>query len=515
MESTGILGKIFREVFDIREGEARRALLMQLYIFLVISSLLIVKPVCNSLFLSQFGVEQLPTAFILVAIFAATVSALYAKLQRSIPLNRLIVMTLQISIAALGVFYLFLFFTYKGVVLYIFYVWVAIFAVISTSQFWILANLIFNPREARRLFSFIGAGAISGGIFGGYLTNFLAPVIGSENLLLICMIFLVGCIPISKTVWADNGKDRTKIKFEHQKQLEKPVDNPVKLIVNSRHLTFLAGLVGMSILTAKLVDYQFSAIVSPRITDEDQLTAFFGFWLSNLNIVSLIIQLFLTRRVVGVFGVGTSLFFLPASILFGALAVLIHPALWSAVLIKISDGSFKQSINRAGLELLALPIPVETKNQTKTFIDVFVDSLATGISGFLLIFMTYALNISERQVSLMIILLIAIWVYLVYHIREEYIQSFRSKIEKEEKKPSLAAIDFRNESVLSKLIKVLEGGDEKQILPALEMVKEIQNQRLISSFKKLVHHPSHAVRLEVLKNIYFYKKGDFLMTCKL
>lgn len=71
----------------------------------------------------------------------------------------------------------------EGWILYIFYVLVAIFAVISSSQFWIFANLIFNAREAKRLFGLIGAGAIAGGIFGGYLTNFLAPIIRSENLI--------------------------------------------------------------------------------------------------------------------------------------------------------------------------------------------------------------------------------------------------------------------------------------------------------------------------------------------
>jgi hypothetical protein len=44
----------------------------------------------------------------------------------------------------------------------------------------------FDAREAKRLFGFIGPGAIAGSIFGGYLTSLLAPYIGSENLLFVC-----------------------------------------------------------------------------------------------------------------------------------------------------------------------------------------------------------------------------------------------------------------------------------------------------------------------------------------
>ncbi len=497
---------LLRETFDVREGETRRALLMQAYIFLIISCLLIIKPVSNSLFLSAFGAEQLPNAYILVAIFAAGISVLYARWLKKRPLNRLIIHTMQISIGCLLFFWLVLTFDgwFRRPVLYLFYVWVAIFAVISASQFWILANLVFNPREARRLFGFIGAGAIAGGIFGGYLTNLLAPLIGTENLLFICISFLALCVLITNKVWEINGKKRTAIKFQQQKRIDRRADNPLRLILSSRHLTYLTGLVGISVMVAKLVDYQFSAIASDRITGEDQLTAFFGFWLSNLNVVSLLIQLFVTRRVVGVFGVGVSLLFLPVGIFIGALAVLIAPALWSAVLIKISDGSLKQSINRAGMELLALPIPPEIKNQAKTFIDVFVDSLATGLSGFLLIFMILSLDFSARMVSLMIIILIALWIYLVFQIREEYINSFRLNIQSgsSSAKPR---VDLRNESVLGGLLQVLESEDEPAVLRVLEMVRDVHNNRFIPVFRKLLAHPSPAVRLAVLKNIYFYR----------
>lgn len=509
------MGKLFRKAFNIYEGETLRVSLMFSYIFLIISTLLIIKPVSNALFLSKFGVAQLPNAFILVAIFAALVSILYSKLLGKIPLNILIFRSLQIVILFLLLFWALFYFTLlEEWALYAFYVWVAIFAVISTSQFWILANVIFNAREAKRLFGFIGAGAIAGGIFGGYLTNLLAPVIGSENLIFVCILFLSACIFIARTVWKKSVETNPEIKFQQKTLLKKSVDHPIKLIRNSRHLTVMAGLVGIGVLAAKLVDYQFSAIATANIFHEDELTAFFGFWLSNLNLVSLFIQLFLTRRVVGVFGVGTSLFFLPAGILFGAVAILIFPALWSGILIKISDGSLKQSINKAGMELLALPIPTDIKNQAKTFIDVFMDSFATGIGGVLLSLLTFGLGFSVRQVSVVIILLIAAWLYLVIQIRREYINSFRLRIEPEQEQPLKPAIDLKNESVLNGLIKVLESDNEMRVLLVLRMVKEIRNSRLVPSFKKLMAHPSLEVRMEVLENMYFYHDNSFLEEVK-
>jgi AAA family ATP:ADP antiporter len=508
------LERLLKKTFDIRPGEESRAILMLCYIFLVISSLMIVKPVSTSLFLSKLGASKLPIAFILVAILAAAISTFYSRFLKRVRLHHLIIETLKAAIGSLAILWCLLYFDYlKSWVLYVFYVWVAIFAVTSTSQFWILANQLFNAREAKRLFGFIGAGAIAGGIFGGYLTNFLAPMLGSENMLLVCGGLLSLCIPITKIVWKEHVERENENRPINNTAVEQVVDHPFKLLKRYRHFAYLASIVGVSVVVAKLVEYQFSAIASAKIADEDQLTAFFGFWLSNLNVASLLMQLFLTRRVVGILGVGLSLLFLPAGILVGAIAVLISPALWSAVLIKVNEGSLKQSINKAGMELLALPLPAEIKNQAKSFLDVFVDSLATGVGGLLLIFLTQGLDLSVRLVSVFVVLLLSGWIVLVTRVRREYIHSFRLKIEGQMSSSASPVWDLKNESVIGRVIKILQGEDVSQILHVLKIIKTARHDRFVPCFKKLLRHRSSVIRLEVLRNIYFYDR-DFMNEVK-
>ena len=507
-ELSPVLMLLFRRIFDIREGETIRAGLMFLYIFFTISTLLIIKPVSYALFLAQFGAAQLPFAFILVSLFAVFFSVYYSRKVKKENLNVLITRTLTVWIICLLVFWFLLFFNIqRGIALYLLFIWVAIFALVSTSQFWILANIIFNAREAKRLFGFIGAGAIAGGIFGGYLTNFMAPFLGSENLLFLCMVLLGSCIYIIKVVW--NIKSPTDHSNASNGHLFLPVSlgNPFKLIRGSQHLTFLAGIVGISVIVAKLVEYQFSAVASMNISQEDQLTAFFGFWLSNLNIVSLLIQLLLTRHVVGVFGVGTSLYFLPVGILIGALFIVIQPALWSAIFIKICDGSLKQSINKAGMELLALPIPIDIKNQAKSFIDIFIDSLATGFSGLLLVLVIMIFNLSITGISIIIMLLIMLWIYFIMNMKKEYIRSIRLNIDLQQITGKEIEPDLKNESVIGGLIKILESKNKNNIIRVLRMVKQIRNDRLVSHFANLLKHQESEIRLEVLQNLYFYKEN--------
>ncbi len=499
-----------KRAFDVRDGEYHRAILMQLYIFLIISTLMIVKAAVNGLFLSKIGAEHLPEAFVLVALFAAVFSIIYARFLSRIQLNRIIQRTLISSIVILIIFGVLLHIgILEGWILFLFYIWVAIFAVLSTSQFWILANIVFNSREAKRLFGFIGSGAIAGGIFGGYLTSVLAQAVTSENLLFLSAILLSLCIPIIIKLWKQNIQG-VQSDFVQKKRLKGFGEHPFKLIRNSRHLTYLASIIGVGVVVAKLVDYQFSAIASAAIQDPDELTAFFGFWFSNFNVLSLLIQLFLTRRVVGMFGVGSSLFVLPFGIMLGATVVLFIPELWAAIFLKMSDGSLKQSINKASTELLALPIPSEIKNQTKSFIDVFIDCAATGIGGLILIFVVSGFDLSTRYISLIILFLLIVWGYFAYKVRREYLRSFKLRIEQAKGEEKQKGVDLSNESVIGGITHILEEGSPKQILYMLRKVRELNDNRFFEAIRKLIKNPRAEIRAEALQNLYYYKNHHLI-----
>ncbi|MEZ4687568.1 MAG: Npt1/Npt2 family nucleotide transporter [Bacteroidia bacterium] len=500
--------RLLLKTFDIRPGEIRRAVLMQLNFFLIISTLLVVKPTVNGLFLAEIGVEKLPLAYLLVAVSAVAISFAYSYFLNRTTLMRLILATVAISIAVFIFLGLMLLFNPGATwFLYAFYVWVSLFGVLTASQFWILANVVFNAREARRLFGFIGAGAIAGGIFGGYLTTILAEVLGSEYLPFLAAGLLSMCVPITITLWKKDVLT-TQSKFQRRKKIPR-ASHPLNLILASSHLTSLAAIIGISVIVARLVDFQFSAIASYNIEDPDDLTAFFGFWFSNFNVISLAIQLLLTRRLVGTLGVGTSLYFLPVLIFFGALVLLFSPLLWAAIFIKLSDGSLKQSINKAAVELLALPVPQEVKNQTKTFIDVVVDSVATGISGLVLIFLVTGLGLSTSFISFIIIVLLGVWLYFIWRIRKSYLLAFRTQMSGNDPAESIAE-RLPNESILEELRKMLREGDENQLLFVLKKLIAQPDPRLAENIVPLIQHPSDRVKAAAIRNLYYLKSYNYL-----
>ncbi|WP_273274623.1 NTP/NDP exchange transporter [Maribacter polysiphoniae] len=497
-----MLQNIIKKVFDVREGEFKVSLLMLSYIFLIIAVLLIIKPTVNALFLSELGVEQLPYAFLWVSIAAVISSFFYSKALARFSLHKIVKITLITSVVVLiGLGVLLKLGIVSGWLLYFFYVWVAIYAVLSASQFWVLANLVYNVREAKRLFGFIGSGAILGGIFGGYLTSILAPIIGNENLIFLAAFLLLSCIPLLGRIWKSRVKKLGK--FKEKKRTATSPERPLRRIRQSRHLTYIALIVAISVLVAKLVDYLFSDFAAAAITDADELTSFFAFWFSTFNLLSLAIQLFFTHRIVGVWGVGFSLLLLPLGIFGGSLLFLILPELSAVVVIKAMDGILKQSVNKSATELLALPLPFELKNKTKSFIDVVVDSIATGIAGFLLIFVVRGLDLPSFYIAVLIILLVGLWLFFILQVRKEYYKTFRDNLELITERTGKTNKRIKRTSVITGMRTVFKNGTEGQILFMLEKLMEINDRRFENDVLELLAHPSTKVRTAAIQNLYF------------
>ena len=498
-----MLPHFFKRVFDIRQGEFKVSLWMLTYIFLIISTLLIVKPTVNALFLSELGIESLPFAFLMVAVIAILSSHFYSKALQRFSLQKVIESTLLISIILLvGLGILLSLNIINVYILYFFYVWVAIYAVLSASQFWVLANLVFNVREAKRLFGFIGSGAILGGIFGGYLASILAPLIGVEALVFIAACFLTLCIPLLRKIWINRVEKLNP--FKQKKRTIYRAERPFALIKRSKHLLYISCIVAVSVVVAKLVDYLFSAFAASAISNPDELASFFAFWFSTFNLLSLVVQLFITKRMVGVWGVGMSLLILPVGILLASSVFFVFPELAVIIVIKAMDGSLKQSLNKSAIELLSLPLPFELKNKTKSFIDVVVDSIATGIAGFILIFVIEGLELDAIYIARIIVILVGIWIYFVIKVRTEYFRTFRNNLQivthsnDKEKR-----VEPSTSSILKGMKTVFEKGSESQILFMLKKIQEINDKRFVSDVQKLLKHPSDKVKLAAIQNLYF------------
>ena len=141
-------------------------------IFLLLFFAYLLKPARDAVFLTVASPEHLPYVYLLTALVAAPVTAAYARAGRRRRLGRVIRLTtlaLLVSLLLMDV----LLRQGDTWVAYLFYAWVGVATGLTTSQFWLLANAVFDAAQAKRIFPLLSLGAIVGAVVGGGVTGAL------------------------------------------------------------------------------------------------------------------------------------------------------------------------------------------------------------------------------------------------------------------------------------------------------------------------------------------------------
>ena len=186
-----MLQRILAPLVELRKGEAATAFMMFAYSFLAMTAWNTIRPITRSKFITSLGADNLPYVLLAAGFIIGILMAGYAWLIARLP-RRWGLPIVQVGLAALLVLFWFLFQTPATWVSVAFYVAGLILGLLLISQFWTVANVVYDPRQAKRLFGFIGTGAPLGGIAGSALASY-APQIGSTNLLLPSAGFMLLC----------------------------------------------------------------------------------------------------------------------------------------------------------------------------------------------------------------------------------------------------------------------------------------------------------------------------------
>jgi AAA family ATP:ADP antiporter len=489
---------------DVRKGEVLLTFLMFSYYYLVLVTYYLLKPARDSLFLVKLGAHQLPVVFILTAVIIAPITTLYSRASRSLQLNRLIYVTSAILVVNLIVLRWLLNMDASWV-FYVFYIWVSIYGALAASQYWLFANAVYDPAQGKRLFALLNLGGILGAMTGGEVTALIIRQfrVATEDLLFFCLFFIVVFTFIVSVVWRMVLRDRRegkapKVKSAKEEKRESFADM-FAMIKRSRHLLYLVGIIALTMATASFVDYQFKTVSVAVFPEKGELTSFLGTFYSRLSLVSLILQVAFTYRILRLLGVTGIVMFLPLGLLFGSIVMFVFPGLVAAILLRGSDGAFRYSLDKTGRELLFMPIPIEVKKRTKVFIDVFVDRWFRGIAGAALLLFTIVLGVSVQQLSLVVIALLIAWLTMVILIRKEYVNTFRIALEKREIDPAQLTVNISDAAAVKALREALRSDNERDVVYALDVLSTVEDQSLLDDLTPILTHRSIEVRVRVMK----------------
>lgn len=483
---------------EVREGEATTALLMFAYSFLALTSYNIIQPVTRSKFISSLGAENLPYVQFVAGFLIGIIMQGYSRATALIPRRWVIPMSQAVLVGILITFWV-LFQTGQQWVSAVFYLLGLIFAILLVSQFWTLANTVYDARQAKRLFGFIGGGTALGGLTGAGLTALIAENVGTNNLLLFSAVILAACIVIVVAILRREGAALAPAAgVDEEKGLG--AGEALRLFLSSRQMQMIAVIITMGAFGAAILDQQLN-----MATEEfkgraatDSMTAFLGSVRFYLSLVGLVIQVFLTSRIHRLLGVGFAMMVLPIGLGTMAGIILANHALWAPALGSIVDRSIRYSLDKTTREVLFLPLPTDVKLQAKPFVDVTVDRMAKGVGALMLLVLIqpWGLNLGWRQLSWATLVLVAIWLFATVRAKREYIASFRRSIEQQQVEPSEIRLDTADLNTIETLVTELSHPDPRRVIYAIDLLDSLDKHHLVTPL--LLHHDEPEVRARAL-----------------
>lgn len=463
--------------------------------FSVVGAFIIGRAVRDTLFLAELPPAKLAPIYIAQSIALGIVSYAYALVAQRIRRDRLVIITplvlgvtviLARSLLGTGTW-----------ILYALYLWIDVIGTIAILEFWTFANELYHARDGKRLFGFIAAGSTVANILVGVAVSALATRIGAKNLLFVCA-GLLGLAALLGVSAARRLRHLTTLRDAADKAAAEASAKPMRkrgdrrALIRVPHVIAIVLVVIATYLAVTLVDFQFKAVAAASYGgDRDRLAEYFGNFYSVTGVVSLVVQLAITGRLLERFGVVGTLAVLPVLLAGTSAALVITPALWAATACKGSEHVLRYTVNDAGMQLLYMPLSANVRGRAKAFIEGVVKPGAQVLAG------TAVLVVGSRSdaishLSFAAIALTCLWVIALLRLRVTYIGSLRETL-----RSRRARVVAHDEQALASYAPViareLREGDADEIAHALEIATSV-NVDLTRLVVPLLGHARASIR---------------------
>ena len=483
---------MLKKLFKINQGEGLPTLILFFHFFAYVAISITGTAARDAYFLNMVDKKYLPLMFLAIAIVLSIVIEIYSRLSKNRDLSTIVTGTGIIFIATLLAIQKHL----EGWVIPFLYVWKDVIDAIIITQFWLIASQVFDPRQAKRLFGLLGAGgALAAIIIGSSISQFVS-VFGSENLLFVTMSFIIIVILMANLIRPYRNLNEQK----HQTSKKDVHKNTGKSF--TPYLKSLAIIIGLAAVASRVVDYQFKITAVASFPNQDDLVNFFGQYYAVTGVATMIIQLFITSRLLSRFGIIVAILILPTLFMAGAAGFLMSPVLAAVYISKFSDQVFRFTFHNASIQLLWIPVKRTIKNRLKPVIEGSIRAGLEGVSGILIFLSITMFNVPIHYLSISIILIAIYWIKRSFRLKKLYIKELQSAIEKRELNFEELTLDIQDEAMVKTINLALNNDDESQQILALEMIKDIPLTPWKDSLNRLLNDGSIIVKKEIL-NISF------------
>lgn len=488
--------RLLRPIVELRERETTLTVLMFSYSFLAMAGYNIIKPATRSKFIASLGAENLPYVMLIAGLLMGVIMQQYGRMVSRLPRRWMFPGTQAALVGLLLVFWA-LFKTDQPWVSAAFYFWGLLLGIFLISQFWSLANDVYDARQAKRLFGFIGGGASLGGTAGAALTVWLAQPLGTDDLLLVSAGVLAVGTGVSwyLTHRTDAGNRSAAVAVPEAQVGGKEA---LHLLRESRHLRLIALIIGFAAMGAVILEQQLNMATEAFIAGEDAVTSFLASITLYISAIAFVVQIWLTGRIHRFLGVGFALLVLPVSLAVTSSLILLFPVVWIAAIARVQDSSLRYTLDKTSREILFVPLPADLKHKAKPFVDVAVDRLmGKGLASILLLLLLKVFDFEWYQLSYVSLAMVGAWIVMAVQAKREYIAGFRRRLAQGSLTSDELVLLSADLSTVEILVGELASQDEQRVLHAIDLLEFLGQPHFVTPL--LLQHRAGSVRARTLR----------------
>lgn len=339
----------------------------------------------NSLFKEAYGMTTFTTALAFMPIAVFAVIYIYGKLLDRYSSRQTLLITQVASAGMIGFSYLLLKAGIKegNFVLLMFR---EAYIVLLIEQLWSFINNTISPEQAKKINGAFLAISSLGGIFADITTFNLAQVVGTQNLLLFCILTFIPAIWFAQLAYKKTPKPESAYKSATLKKKKSSTSSlseslGLSLFKKEPVLFIILFVIIASQAYATTINVSFQSALLEHLPNVDEQTAYSGklfFWLHCLSfsfqsiLVPLILNFIALRHVHVI---------IPLLNLVAISFALVYPSLETVSAAFIIFKSLDYSLFRAAKEILYIPLSFDAKFRSKELIDVLGYRASKGLSA--------------------------------------------------------------------------------------------------------------------------------------
>ncbi|MCP4112786.1 MAG: hypothetical protein GY749_45870 [Desulfobacteraceae bacterium] len=488
--------------FNIRPDEVSPTLWLLIHSFCIGIALILFETISYTMFLSKFDAKNLPYIYTVSAGVVVFIGFIYSKLEERLSFSKLILYTIGALFCSIIIFRVSLHLTSSKWLLAAMLIWQNVLETLVGVEFWGLAGHIFNVRQGKRLFGLIGIGEISAGIIAGFSVPILIRIIGTSDILAISAIGMGICLIVLFKItrlFSDQLID--------DEDEEEEGDSTLSDISKNRYLILLFCVSALSTVGYYIIDYIFYDQADTFcLGDEKKMAAFLGIFFAVLRIVNLISNAFVPGRMLPRYGLGFGLLAVPVivgtgSVSAGVIVLIGNIALffWFMAGTKLFDEVCRQSVEEPTIRILYQPLPTGQRIRAQTLLETRVEPIAGAFAGGMLLLLTSFFSLTSAQLLIVAFSVIGVWIVLARFLRHAYTEALKNAITK--RKLEGMSLELDDASSIAVLKEGVKSSSPGKVIYCLNMLEEIEHDKLETFMVNLLEHEEPQVRKHVLKRI--------------